>query len=340
MLILGIETSCDETSAAVVKNGNEVLSNIVSSQVEIHSRYGGIVPEVASRQHVLEIVPIVKKALKDANVSIGEINALAVTNGPGLAGPLMVGVNFAKSLSYSLKIPIIPVNHLEGHTYAAWLEYDDPAIDPGFPLVVLIASGAHTHLVLMSDHLQYRVLGQTLDDAVGEAFDKAARILGLGYPGGPAIEKIAKESTATESMPRAWLPGTLDFSFSGVKTALLNRAKALGLYSDQSESRDASLIPTLASAFQEAVVDVISEKATRACEINGARGLILGGGVSANGRLREECRSKSEVPVLVPAPKLCTDNGAMIAAAAFYRFNQGPNELTLDFDAHPSLVMA
>jgi len=340
MLILGIETSCDETSAAVVKDGNEVLSNIVSSQVEIHSRYGGIVPEVASRQHVLEIVPIVKKALKDANVSIGEINALAVTNGPGLAGPLMVGVNFAKSLSYSLKIPIIPVNHLEGHTYAAWLEYDDPAIDPGFPLIVLIASGAHTHLVLMSDHLQYRVLGQTLDDAVGEAFDKAARILGLGYPGGPAIEKIAKESTTTETMPRAWLPGTLDFSFSGVKTALLNRAKALGIYPDQSESRDANLIPTLASAFQEAVVDVISEKAAQACEINGARGLILGGGVSANSRLREECRNKSEVPVLVPAPKLCTDNGAMIAAAAFYRFSQGSIERTLDFDAHPSLIMA
>ena len=192
----------------------------------------------------------------------------------------------------------------------------------------------------MSDHLQYRVLGQTLDDAVGEAFDKAARILGLGYPGGPAIEKIAKESTTTETMPRAWLPGTLDFSFSGVKTALLNRAKALGIYPDQSESRDANLIPTLASAFQEAVVDVISEKAAQACEINGARGLILGGGVSANSRLREECRNKSEVPVLVPAPKLCTDNGAMIAAAAFYRFSQGSIERTLDFDAHPSLIMA
>ena len=340
MLILGIETSCDETSAAIVKDGSEILSNIVASQVSLHSRYGGIVPEVAARQHVLEIIPIVSNALDTAQVRLEDVDAIAVTNGPGLAGPLMVGVNFAKSLAYALKIPIIPINHLEGHTYAAWLQYENPAKDPGFPLVILIASGAHTHLFSMVGHLQYKILGQTLDDAVGEAFDKAARILGLGYPGGPAIEKIAKGANLTEKMPRAWLPGTLDFSFSGVKTALLNRARSLKVYPEQDEYLDESVIPDLASAFQEAVIDVISKKAAEACEMTGAKGLILGGGVSANSRLREECINRTTVPVLVPAPKLCTDNGAMIAAAAFHRLSMHSEEVPLNFDTNPSLVMA
>lgn len=338
--ILGIETSCDETAAAVVEDGQRIISNVVASQIETHARYGGIVPEVASRQHILEILPVVSQALEQAEMRLTSLDAIAVTAGPGLAGSLMVGVNAAKALAYGAELPLIPVHHLEGHAYAAWLAYDDPGKNPGFPLLVVIASGAHTHLVLMTDHGQYEVLGQTRDDAAGEAFDKAARILGLGYPGGPAIQLAAEGAKAIPAMPRAWLKGSLDFSFSGLKTALLHRAQTEGVYPIQHGGADAAIVSSLASAFQEAVVDVIATKAVKAAEQVGVRGLILGGGVSANTRLREECIARSPVPVLVPPPRLCTDNGAMVAAAAYYRQDGVDPRKTLSLDASPSLTMA
>ena len=339
MRVLGIESSCDETAAAVVEDGRTILSDVIASQVETHARFGGIVPEVASRQHLLEIVPVVQRALSDANVELSDLDALAVTNGPGLAGSLMVGVNAAKAMAFASGLPLVGVHHLEGHAYAAWLAYDDPGEEPGFPLMVLIASGAHTHLVLMSGHGRYEVLGQTRDDAAGEAFDKAARILGLGYPGGPAIQRAAEDASPLGELPRARLGNSLDFSFSGLKTALLHRAQDLGIYPASESGADPALVSGLAAAFQEAVVDVIAAKAVEATERSGARALVLGGGVSANVRLREECEHRSSVPVLIPAPRLCTDNGAMIAAAAYYRLRHaGPADLSLD--AFPSLTMA
>ena len=340
MRILGIETSCDETAAAVVEDGQRILSDVVASQMETHARFGGIVPEVASRQHLLEIVPVIRQALDQAGTRLDELDAIAVTHGPGLAGSLMVGVNTAKALAYAASVPLVPVNHLEGHAYAAWLAYDDPATDPGFPLVVLIASGAHTHLVLMAGHGRYEVLGQTRDDAAGEAFDKAARILDLGYPGGPAIQRAAEGASPAAKLPRAWLDQSLDFSFSGLKTALLHRAQELGIYPTPEGGADPAVVAGLSAAFQEAVVDVLATKALDATERTGARGLILGGGVSANQRLRAECAARSSVPVLVPAPKLCTDNGAMIAAAAYYRRISGERTSPMGLDASPALVMA
>ncbi len=339
MRVLGIETSCDETAAAVVEDGRTVLSDVIASQTETHARFGGIVPEVASRQHLLEIVPVVRRALADAEVELADLDALAVTNGPGLAGSLMVGVNAAKAMAFASGLPLVGVHHLEGHTYAAWLAYDDPGNDPGFPLMVLIASGAHTHLVLMSGHGQYEVLGQTRDDAAGEAFDKAARILGLGFPGGPAIQQAAEGTAPLGRFPRALLGDSLDFSFSGLKTALLHRAQDLDLYPTPEAGADPALVSGLAAAFQEAVVDVIAAKAVKATERSGARALVLGGGVSANRRLREECERRSPVPVLIPAPRLCTDNGAMIATAAYYRLRH-TGTASLSLDAFPTLAMA
>ena len=234
--ILGIETSCDETAVAVVQNGRRVLSNTIASQVDIHSRYGGVVPEMASRQHVLEIVPAISRATEEAGIGLDELDAVGVTHGPGLAGSLLVGVNVAKSLSLSLGIPFLGINHLEGHIYAAWLDSSldtsrgSPESEPGFPLVCLIASGGHTDLALMEGHGRYRLLGRTRDDAAGEAFDKGARVLGLGFPGGPEIQQVSGGARGTERLPRAWLKDTHDFSFSGVKTALLHMAQARGVY--------------------------------------------------------------------------------------------------------------
>ena len=338
MLILGIETSCDETAAAVVADGTRILSDVVATQIDIHARYGGVVPEVASRQHLLQIIPVVERALSDAGASLDDVDAVGVTHGPGLVGALMVGVNAAKAIAYAKNLPLMGVHHLEGHTYAAWLERDDPAVEPGFPLVVLIASGAHTHLVLMRGHGDYELLGQTRDDASGEAFDKAARILGLGFPGGPAIERAAEGVRPGVVFPRARLGGSLDFSFSGLKTALLYKAQEEGLW-PEANGGGAEVVAELAAAFQEAVVDVVAEKAVEAVERTGASGLILGGGVSANKRLRAECAARANVPVIIPPPKLCTDNGAMIAAAAFFRLQRaGPSPDNLD--AVPNLVMA
>ena len=339
MRIIGIETSCDETAVAVVEDGQRVRSNVIASQVEMHARYGGVVPEVASRQHLLQIVPAMERSLADAGVGLEEIDAIAVTHGPGLVGALMVGVNTAKALAYTRDLPLLGVQHLEGHVYAAWLEYADPATEPGFPLVCLIASGAHTDLVLMHGHGVFEVLGRTRDDAAGEAFDKAARVLGLGFPGGPEIQRVAAGARPIVAFPRAWLGKSLDFSFSGLKTALLHRAQEHGVYPPPPGGPSPDTVAGLAVSFQEAVVDVMVAKAVEAVKRHGARGLLLGGGVAANAHLRQQAKRRSPVPVLVPAPRLCTDNGAMIAAAAYFRLSRGERD-GLALDAYPTLPMA
>lgn len=346
--VLGIETSCDETAASVVEDGRLLLSNIVASQVDLHARYGGIVPEVASRQHVIHIAPTVAEALEVAEVRFHDLDAVAVTYGPGLAGSLLVGLNFAKGLTHSLGIPLVGVNHLEGHVYAAWLASDSdhagkdaPEQEPGFPLICLIASGGHTDLVLMEKHGAYELLGRTRDDAAGEAFDKAARILGLRFPGGPEIQRVAVGAKGEEWLPRAWLRGTQDFSFSGVKTALLHKAQARGLYprrDDDGEGDAAPEVSEMASAFQESLVDVMVSKTLNAAEEWGARGIILGGGVTANALLRERMLDQAKLPTIIPPPVLCTDNGAMIAACGYAHLTRGSGSL-LDLDVDPSLSL-
>ncbi len=329
MKILGIETSCDETAAAVVEDGVRMLSNQIASQVEIHARYGGIVPEVASRQHILSIIPIIKQAMADAKVTWNDLDGIAVTAGPGLAGSLLVGVNVAKAIALAHSLPITGVNHLEGHIYANWLTAHSSDSTPLFPSLCLIVSGGHSDLVLMRWHGDYVVLGRTRDDAAGEAFDKAARILDLGYPGGPAIEKTARNGTASLRLPRAWLKGTNDFSFSGVKTALL-RVVEEGMTVTRADA---------AASFQEAVVDVLITKAISTAKEHRVKQLLLSGGVAANKLLRRRLINNSPVPVLVPEPILCTDNAAMIAACGYYRFQIGKID-TLDLDVSPGLKMA
>ncbi len=328
MKILGIETSCDETAAAVVEDGARILSNQIASQVEIHARYGGIVPEVASRQHILAIVPILKQAMAEAKADWSELDGIAVTFGPGLAGSLLIGVNVAKAIALAHRLPIIGVNHLEGHIYANWLSHNPDSV-PRFPLVCLIVSGGHSDLVLMRGHGDYLLLGRTRDDAAGEAFDKAARILGLGYPGGPAIERAARSGTASIPLPRAWLKGTNDFSFSGIKTALLRLVEAGGV----SNSVDA------AASFQEAVIDVLATKTIATSRELGVKQILLAGGVASNRLLRERLAKNSPIPVLVPEPVLCTDNAAMIAACGYFRFQAGRID-GLDLDVVPSLKLA
>jgi N6-L-threonylcarbamoyladenine synthase len=325
MKILAIETSCDETAAAVVEDGTEILSNQIASQVELHARYGGVVPEVASRQHLLSVIPVIEMAMTEAGVGWGELSGIAVTIGPGLAGSLLVGVNVAKAIALSQNLPLIGVNHLEAHIYANWLGVN--SIE--FPVVCLIVSGGHSDLVLMKGHGDYVVLGRTRDDAAGEAFDKAARILGLGYPGGPAIEQAASDGTASIPLPRAWLKGSDDFSFSGVKTALLRLVEA-------------GKVPSVADAaasFQAAVVEVLVAKTVAAARGRRVKRVLLSGGVASNGLLREQLIKHSPLPVLVPPPLLCTDNAAMVAACGYYRLRAGRAD-GLDLDVVPSLKLA
>jgi len=322
MKILGIETSCDETAAAVVEDGTRILSNKIASQVEIHARYGGIVPEVASRQHTLSIIPIVEQAMSEASITWDDLGGIAVTVGPGLAGSLLTGVNVAKAIALARGLPLTGVNHLEGHIYANWLTGEN--FD--FPLICLIVSGGHSDLVLMKGHRRYTLLGQTRDDAAGEAFDKAARTLGLGYPGGPAIEKEARSGTTAIQLPRAWLRGTNDFSFSGVKTALLRLVEAGKI----SSTADA------AAGFQEAVVDVLATKTVAVAKEHRVKQVLLAGGVAANKSLRQALIKNSPIPVLVPEPVLCTDNAAMIATCGYYQFQDGKTD-GLDIDVVPNL---
>ena len=340
--ILGIETSCDETAVGVVEDGRRLLTNIIASQVDLHSGYGGIVPEIASRQHIRDMVPVVEKAVSGAGLSLENMDAIAVTYGPGLGGALIAGVNTAKALAFSLDLPLIGVNHLEGHIYASWLTARVPDDDPGFPLACLIASGGHTDLVLMEGHGIYKLLGRTRDDAAGEAFDKAARILGLGFPGGPEIQRVSAGAAGAERLPRAWMRGTLDFSFSGVKTALLRLAQDRGVYppgaEEMAEEELRRLVMEMAAAFQESLVDVMSAKLFDAAEKYGARGLVLGGGVAANARLREEIAGRSPLPVIIPPPILCTDNGAMIAACAYFQYLRG-EQSGLEMDIDPGLSL-
>ncbi len=311
MRFLGIETSCDETAVAVVEDGHTILSNVVSSQVDIHARYGGIVPEVASRQHMITIIPVMEQALAEFGSGWQELDGIAATMGPGLAGSLLVGFNMGKAIALARGLPLVGVNHLEAHIYANWLEAGK---DPTFPLICLIVSGGHTDLVLMKGHGQYHLLGKTRDDAAGEAFDKAARVLGLGYPGGPVIEKASQQGDASKrKLPRAWLKGSYDFSFSGLKTAVLHMTQSCG-------PED---VADLAAGFQEAVVDVLVTKTINAAIKHRVKLILLAGGVAANSRLRKVMIERSPIPVHIPPPKFCTDNAAMVAACGYYRFQAG-----------------
>jgi N6-L-threonylcarbamoyladenine synthase len=308
--VLAIESSCDETAAAVVEDGRVVHSTVVASQVALHAKYGGIVPEVASRAHLVNIEPVVREALEAANCTLDTIGAVAATRGPGLAGSLLVGYNFGKALAFGRELPFIGVNHLEGHIYANWLG-EGP--EPRFPALCLVVSGGHTDLVFMRGHGQYQRLGGTRDDAAGEAFDKAGRLLGLPFPGGPAIAKAAEAGGKSSlQLPRAWMPGTFDFSFSGLKTAVLHVVR-----------RKQYEVPEVSWEFQEAVVDVLAGKTSRLARELGAAEVLVAGGVASNTRLRAELARRCPVPVRIPPPNYCTDNGAMIGAAAGFRLQMG-----------------
>ena len=328
-LILGIETSCDETAAALVAGATNVLSSVVSSQVELHAQYGGVVPEIASRAHNQLIIPVTARAMVEAGIDERNITAVAATTGPGLIGALLVGVSAAKALALTWGVPFVAVNHLEAHLYAAFLE--EPELQ--FPLVVLLVSGGHTMLISMEDYGRYRLLGQTLDDAAGEAFDKVARFLGLGYPGGPAIDRVAMQGDPQAiNFPRAMLNDGLDFSFSGLKTSVINHVR----------KNPSVSTPDVAASFQAAVVDVLVTKARRAARDVGATALALGGGVAANSLLREQfltACTEDGIGGFLPSRSMCTDNAAMIAAAGWHRLRlDGPSPL--DVGADPNMKLA
>jgi tRNA N6-adenosine threonylcarbamoyltransferase len=348
-LVLALESSCDETGIALIEDGRLVQANVVASQVALHAATGGIVPEVAARAHLRWVVPVLDEAWSDAGATWEDVEVIAVTYGPGLAGSLLVGINFAKALAWVHDRPLVGVNHLEGHVYAAWLhDLDgDDRPDPVFPLVALVVSGGHTFLAEMPDHLTYRLLGTTLDDAAGEAFDKVGRLLGLGYPGGPAIGRAAEAATRRDRVfPRAWLGDSYDVSFSGLKTAarrIIGEARAEAGLADAPEAPlPDDVVAELAWGFQDSVVDVLATKTIRAARTCGARSIVVGGGVAANGALRARLAGEADalgVPLIVPRPALCTDNAAMIGAAGARRFAAG-ERARLDLDARPSLPLA
>ncbi len=386
MLVLGIESSCDETGAALVGDGRYLLANVVASQSEIHNRYGGVVPEVASRQQLAAIIPVIETAMAQANCSWHEIDAIAATYGPGLAGSLLVGLTVGKALALAFDLPFLGVNHLEAHIYANWLRKGGPPQgtddagrgyqegDPAFPLICLVISGAHSELVLVRDHGHYELLGRTRDDAAGEAFDKVARILGLGYPGGPAVQKAAQEAEeemlrqkkpaalarSAYRLPRAWLRGSYDFSFSGLKTAMLHLAEGatesqrspasssggqqisqytrMGMRASQKGALNVAL---LAASFQEAIVDVLAVKTRLAAQEYHVKQVVLAGGVAANASLRarlEQELSPLRIRLSYPPVEFCTDNAAMIASAAFFHLWRGERH-GLDLDVQPGLSL-
>ncbi len=399
MNVLAIETSCDETSAAIVQDGREVLANVVASQIDIHQKYGGVVPEVASRQHILYITPVLSETLETAGLDWSEIDAIAVTNGPGLAGALLVGVNVAKAIAFAREKPLIGVNHLESHIYANWLippDSEEVEAPPKFPIICLVVSGGHTEIVLIEGHGEYRLLGKTQDDAAGEAFDKVARVMNLGYPGGPLVEKAALDGDALKyPFTRSWLKGTYDFSFSGLKTAVMRKVlefqapppkpvpysgaaeaerekiaknkatlqpprplpvkrgeKARDPWEEAEEEKPQSKaqepesglpVADIAASFQAAVVEVLATKTVQAAQEYGANHILIAGGVAANKALRAAILERAEklnIPVSFPPPSLCTDNAAMVAAAAYFKLttldNPTANSKDWSLDIHPS----
>ncbi|MFD1337044.1 tRNA (adenosine(37)-N6)-threonylcarbamoyltransferase complex transferase subunit TsaD [Oceanobacillus iheyensis] len=331
-IILGIETSCDETAASVVKNGREIMSNVVASQIESHKRFGGVVPEIASRHHVEQITLVLEQAITEADVTWEDIDAIAVTEGPGLVGALLVGVNAAKALAFAKKKPLIGVHHIAGHIYANRLEHEFV-----FPMLALIVSGGHTELVLMKEHGDYELIGETRDDAAGEAYDKVARMLKLPYPGGPQIDRLAARGEETIEFPRAWLEAdSYDFSFSGLKSAVINKIH-------NAKQRDLTLsAEDIAASFQASVVEVLTEKTYRAAKEYNVNQVIVAGGVAANTGLRKSLEKRfsgEDFPLYIPPIQLCTDNAAMIAAAGTISFEKGHRSL-LDLNANPSLMLS
>ncbi|WP_368658297.1 tRNA (adenosine(37)-N6)-threonylcarbamoyltransferase complex transferase subunit TsaD [Metabacillus halosaccharovorans] len=330
--ILGIETSCDETAAAIVKNGREIVANVVASQIESHKRFGGVVPEIASRHHVEQLTIVFEEAMKQAELSFEDISAIAVTEGPGLVGALLTGINAAKALAFSHSIPLVGVHHIAGHIYANRL-----IKELEFPLLALVVSGGHTELVYMKEHGHFKVIGETLDDAAGEAYDKVARTIGLPYPGGPHIDRLAHEGQATIDLPRAWLSeGSFDFSFSGLKSAVINtlhNAKQKGIELDPKD---------VAASFQASVVDVLVTKTAQAVDKYKVKQLLLAGGVAANKGLRtaleKKFSQKDEIELIIPPLSLCTDNAAMIAAAGSILFDKGMRS-DLALNANPGLEL-
>lgn len=330
-IILGIETSCDETAVAIVKNGTTIVSNVVASQIESHKRFGGVVPEIASRHHVEQMTLVLEEAFAQAELTWDEIDAIAVTEGPGLVGALLIGVNTAKALAFAKQKPLVGVHHIAGHIYANRLETEFQ-----FPLLALIVSGGHTELVLMREHGSYEVIGETRDDAAGEAYDKVARMLSLPYPGGPQIDRLAAEGEATINFPRAWLEeGSYDFSFSGLKSSVINTIHNATQRGEELKSQD------IAASFQSSVVDVLVSKTLRAAKEYKVKQVIVAGGVAANSGLRNALKATfadTEVPLLIPPLKLCTDNAAMIAAAGTIAYEQG-KRASWDLNANPSLIL-
>lgn len=333
VLILAIESSCDETAASVVKNGRTVLSNVISSQIELHKLYGGVVPEIASRKHIEKINQVIEEALSQANVTLDDLDAIGVTYGPGLVGALLVGVAEAKAISYAKKLPLVGVHHIEGHVSANYIEHPD--LEP--PFMCLIVSGGHTHLVIVKDYGEFEILGRTRDDAAGEAFDKVARAIGLGYPGGPKIDKLSKEGNPDAIVfPKAKLEsGPYDFSFSGVKSAVLNHINHCKMQGEGICEAD------IAASFQKAVVDTLTEKAVKAAKEYKMDKLAIAGGVASNGSLRKAMKRSCEkegIHFYYPSPIFCTDNAAMIGVAAYYEYKKGTRH-GLDLNAVPNLKL-